>query len=198
MIMKLIFATNNQHKVCEVQAIAGNKISLLTLKEVNFFEEIPEEMPTLEGNSLQKAQYIYDRLQQNCFADDTGLEIEALNNEPGVYSARYAGEGCSFEDNVNKVLDKMKGIANRKCCFRCIFTLIVDGEITAFEGRINGLIAEEAYGTGGFGYDPIFIPDGYDKTFAELPIEVKNEVSHRALAATQMFDYIKQKYGSNE
>ncbi len=191
--MKIVFATNNQHKIDEVQAIAGAHFTVQTLREVGFEGDIPETMPTIAGNSLQKAQYIFQQLSIDCFADDTGLEIEALDGAPGVYSARYAGEGCSFADNVNKVLQNMEGSSQRNARFISVFTLILNGEVFSFEGVIEGTITEKPHGAGGFGYDPIFIPKGYDKTFAELSPEVKNEISHRAIAATLMFDFLKQR-----
>ncbi len=195
--MRLIFATNNKHKLSEVQQIAKDRATIKSLSEVGFNEEIPETMPTIKENSLQKAMYVFDKIGENCFADDTGLEIEGLNGAPGVYSARYAGEGCSFQDNTDKVMKEMEGMSNRKARFISVFTLILDGKTYVFEGVINGFITEKAYGDGGFGYDPIFIPEGYDKTFAELHPSVKNEISHRAIATTKMFDFIETLDGSN-
>ncbi len=188
--MKLVFATNNKHKLEEVRKILGNQFEILSLKDINCFEEIPETQKTIEGNASQKAHYIYNKYKTNCFADDTGLEIEALNGEPGVYSARYAGEHCSFEDNVEKVLKKLSGIPNRKARFKTVISLIIDKKEYQFEGIINGTITTEKHGTSGFGYDPIFLPDGYDKTFAELSSEEKNKISHRGLATRKLINFL--------
>ncbi|NDV65460.1 non-canonical purine NTP diphosphatase [Bacteroides sp. 224] len=184
--MKLVFATNNQHKLEEVAAILGDSIELLSLKDINCDVDIPETADTLEGNALLKAQYIYNNYGLDAFADDTGLEIEALNNEPGVYSARYAGEDKSAQANMLKVLDKLQGKENRKAQFRTAISLILDGKEYLFEGIIRGKIIEEKRGEAGFGYDPIFMPDGYDKTFAELGNDIKNDISHRALAVKKL------------
>ena len=188
--MKLVFATNNLHKLDEVRAIAGTRFSIISLKELGCFDEIPETGTTLVENALQKAQYIHDRFHCNCFADDTGLEIEALNGRPGVYSARYAGEHCSFEDNIRKVLLEMEGIPNRKASFITVIALILNGKNYFFEGRINGEIMETQKGSNGFGYDPIFKPLGYDKTFAEMTNTEKNSISHRALATKKLNDFL--------
>jgi len=188
--VKLVFATNNLHKLDEVRAIAGTRFSIISLKELGCFDEIPETGTTLVENALQKAQYIHDRFHCNCFADDTGLEIEALNGRPGVYSARYAGEHCSFEDNIRKVLLEMEGIPNRKASFITVIALILNGKNYFFEGRINGEIMETQKGSNGFGYDPIFKPLGYDKTFAEMTNTEKNSISHRALATKKLNDFL--------
>jgi len=188
--MKLVFATNNKHKLREVQDILGDKFKILSLKDINCREEIPETHNTIEGNASQKARYIYEKYKLNCFADDTGLEIEALNGEPGVYSARYAGINCSFEDNVEKVLKKLSGIPNRKARFKTVISLITDKTEYQFEGIINGSITNEKHGTSGFGYDPIFLPDGYNKTFAELSSEEKNKISHRGLATQKLIKFL--------
>lgn len=190
----MIFATNNHHKLMEVQQILGDKFLLSTPKDNGIFEEIPEEQPTIEGNATQKSRYIYDKLHLSCFSDDTGLEVEALNGEPGVYSARYAGESCSFKDNIEKLLSEMKGVNNRKACFRTVISLIIDNEEHQFEGRIDGEILDCASGDEGFGYDPIFRPKGYDQTFAQMPLELKNKISHRALATFKLVEYLKQRY----
>lgn len=192
--MNMIFATNNHHKLMEVQQILGDKFLLSTPKDNGIFEEIPEEQPTIEGNATQKSRYIYDKLHLSCFSDDTGLEVEALNGEPGVYSARYAGESCSFKDNIEKLLSEMKGVNNRKACFRTVISLIIDNEEHQFEGRIDGEILDCASGDEGFGYDPIFRPKGYDQTFAQMPLELKNKISHRALATFKLVEYLKQRY----
>ncbi|NDV57699.1 non-canonical purine NTP diphosphatase [Bacteroides sp. 519] len=186
---KLVFATNNQHKLEEVSQILGNKIELLSLKDINCDVDIPETADTLEGNALLKAQYIYNNYGLNAFADDTGLEIEALNNEPGIYSARYAGEDKNSKANMLKVLQNLKGKTNRKAQFRTAISLILNGEEYLFEGIVKGQIIEEERGGAGFGYDPIFMPDGYDKTFAELGNDIKNTISHRALAIKKLCEF---------
>ncbi len=189
--MKLVFATNNKHKLDELQAILGTQFSLLSLKEIGCNEEIPEEQPTLEGNAKQKSSFIFDRYGYNCFADDTGLEIEALNGEPGVYSARYAGEEKSAEANMNKVLQKLAKIKNRKARFRTVISLIIDGTENQFEGIVEGTIISEKKGASGFGYDPIFQPDGFQETFAEMNLADKNKISHRARAVQKLIEFFK-------
>lgn len=189
---KLVFATNNKHKLEEVSQILGDKIEVLSLQDINCDVDIPETADTLEGNALLKAEYIYQNYGFNTFADDTGLEIEALNNEPGVFSARYAGEEKSAQANMLKVLEKLEGIENRKAQFRTAISLILDGKTYLFEGIIKGTIIKEKRGEAGFGYDPIFMPDGYDKTFAELGNDVKNEISHRALAVNKLNEFLHQ------
>jgi len=188
--VELVFATNNAHKLSEVRAIAGARFSIISLKELGCFDEIPETGDTLKENALQKAKYIHNKFQCNCFADDTGLEIEALDGRPGVYSARYAGEHCSFQDNIQKVLCELYGIANRKACFKTVIALILDGNNYFFEGAIEGEIIENEKGTKGFGYDPIFRPLSYDKTFAEMTEAEKNSISHRALATKKLNDFL--------
>lgn len=190
--MKLIFATNNPHKIEEVKNIVGNSIELLTLNEIGCHTDIPETANTLEENAAMKSHYIYQHFQVDCFADDTGLEIEALHQAPGVYSARYAGPEKSSESNMQKVLQELKGISNRKARFRTVISLIIDGKEHLFEGIINGKITEEKHGDSGFGYDPIFIPDGYTKTFAELGEDIKNKISHRAKAIEQLSNFLNQ------
>ena len=186
----MVFATNNAHKLKEISHILNNSIFLKTLKDIGCSDDIPETGETLEENALQKARYINNKFGVNCFADDTGLEIEALNGEPGVYSARYAGESKSFDDNMNKVLEKLEGIANRNACFRTVIALIIDGNEFLFEGRVDGIIISEKKGVKGFGYDPIFLPGGYEKTFAEMTLEEKNRISHRALASEKLARFL--------
>ena len=189
--MKLVFATNNKHKLEEVRNILDKKFEILSLKDINCFEEIPETQNTIEGNASQKANYIYDKYKINCFADDTGLFINALNGEPGVYSARYAGENCSFEDNVKKVLEKLQTVPNRKAYFKTVISLIIEGKEYQFEGIINGTITEHKQGTAGFGYDPVFMPDGYTQTFAQLTSYEKNKISHRGIATKKLIFFLK-------
>ncbi|MBW6534985.1 MAG: non-canonical purine NTP diphosphatase [Mariniphaga sp.] len=189
--MKLVFATNNQHKLKELQAILGDHFELLSLKDIGCFEEIPEEQPTLEGNARQKAFYVYEKFGYSCFADDTGLEIEALNGEPGVYSARYASEAKDPQANMDKVLEKLENEDNRKARFRTVISLVLDGEEKQFEGIVEGEIIREKRGGSGFGYDPVFLPSGYSKTFAEMDLSSKNEISHRARAVQKLVDYLK-------
>ena len=152
--------------------------------------DIPETADTLKGNALQKAQWVWDRTYTDCFADDTGLEVEALGGAPGVYSARYAGEHCSFDDNINKLLSALDGNTNRRACFRTVICLIENGVPTYFEGRVDGVILTERYGTDGFGYDPVFMPDRFAVSFAEMPLEVKNMISHRGIAVKKLADYL--------
>jgi len=190
--MEIIFATHNQHKTQEARAILGDNWTLKNLHDIGCEEEIPETADTLQGNALQKAQYVVDHFHANCFADDTGLEIEALDGRPGVYSARYAGEHCTYQDNVNKVLEEMQGMTNRKACFKTVVALILDGETYLFEGRVDGKIIETPRGTSGFGYDPVFMPDGYDQTFAEMGDELKNSISHRARAMQKLMEFLKK------
>lgn len=193
---KLVIATNNAHKLSEIRAILGDKIELLSLKDIGCDVDIPEDADTLEGNALQKARYIYDNYGLDCFADDTGLEVEALNGGPGVYTARFGvmnGYGDSHDADANTacLLDKLKGASNRKCRFRTAIALIQNGETHLFEGIANGEITTEKRGEGGFGYDPVFAPEGYEgQTFAQLGVEVKNQVSHRARAVAKLCEYL--------
>ena len=187
---KFVFATNNAHKLKEVTAILGNRIELLSLKDIHCYTDIPETADTLEGNALLKAQYIYENYQMDCLADDTGLEVEALNGEPGVYSARYAGDGHNAEANMLKLLHAMEGIENRKAQFRTAFALIIDGKEHLFEGVIKGEIIKTRRGNSGFGYDPIFVPEGYTQTFAEMGNELKNKISHRAIATNKLCKFL--------
>ena len=188
--MKLVFASNNKHKLEEISHIAGTAFEIISLLELGCSDEIPETQPTIEGNALQKARYIYDNYNVNCFADDTGLEIEALNGDPGVYSARFAGVGCSFDDNMDKTLGLLKGETNRKAKFRTVIALIIDGKEFSFDGYVNGVILEEKHGEKGFGYDAIFMPDGHSQSFAEMSSEVKNSLSHRSMAARNMMEFL--------
>lgn len=187
----LIFATGNKHKADEVQDFLGEGFALRCLKDVGITEDIPETEPTLEGNAYQKAKYVFDRTGEPCFADDTGLEVEALDGAPGVYTARYAGEGKSSEDNMDLLLKNLEGVKNRKARFRTVIVYLDNnGRVFEFEGIVNGVITEEKKGTEGFGYDPIFRPDGYDKTFAQLPLSKKNKISHRARAMQKFLDFL--------
>jgi XTP/dITP diphosphohydrolase len=188
----LIFATNNLNKLREVQDIVTTGIKLLSLKEIDFSDTLPETSQTIEDNALQKAKYLYGRTHQNCFADDTGLEVEVLNGAPGVYSARYAGENASDNDNIKKLLKEMKGENNRKARFKTIIALIIDGKEYLFEGIVNGVIVTEPIGSAGFGYDPVFIPEGHSSTFAQMSLEDKNKISHRAMAFKKLAEYLGQ------
>jgi XTP/dITP diphosphohydrolase len=187
---QLLFVTHNAHKSEEVKAIVGNNFEVMNLSEINFFDEIPETGNTFKENALQKAKFLHDKLGCNCFADDTGLEVDALNGEPGVYSARYAGEPSNTQRNIEKLLENLKGKENRKAQFTTVIAVILNNEIYFFEGAISGQIIDNQRGEGGFGYDSVFIPDGYDKTFAELPAEVKNSISHRAVAMQKFKEFI--------
>ena len=190
---KLVFATNNLHKLEEVSAILGNQIELLSLNDINCHIDIPETADTLEGNALLKSRFIYENYGMNCFADDTGLEVEALEGAPGVYSARYAGDGHNSEANMIKLLDNLKEKKNRKAQFRTAISLIIDEKEYLFEGIIKGEIGTIKKGDSGFGYDPIFVPEGYDQSFAELGEEIKNGISHRARAVAKLVEYLKKK-----
>jgi XTP/dITP diphosphohydrolase len=186
----LVFATNNKHKLHEVSALLEGKVTIKSLSDMGLAGDIPETADTLKGNALQKAQWVWDRTHTDCFADDTGLEVEALGGAPGVYSARYAGEHCSFDDNINKLLSALDGNTNRRACFRTVICLIENGVPTYFEGRVDGVILTERYGTDGFGYDPVFMPDRFAVSFAEMPLEVKNMISHRGIAVKKLADYL--------
>lgn len=189
---KLVFATNNAHKLDEISSILGEKVELLSLKDIHCHVDIPETADTLEGNAMLKAEYIYKNYGLDCFADDTGLEVEALNGAPGVYSARYAGgEEHNAEANMQKLLQNMQGVQNRKAQFRTAICLILDGKKHLFEGIVKGEIIKEKRGSSGFGYDPIFVPEGYTKTFAEIGNETKNKISHRALAVEKLCRFLK-------
>lgn len=190
--MKLVFATGNINKANEIRSMLPEGTELLTLKDLDLNEDIPETSPTLEGNAIQKAQYIVEHFGMDCFADDTGLEVFALNNEPGVYSARYAGEQKNSEDNMDLLLKNLEGKSDRSARFRTVIALHLNGEMHTFEGIVNGTIIREKRGDKGFGYDPIFIPEGFTTTFAEMSMEDKNAVSHRARAFNKMFDFLKK------
>lgn len=185
-----VFATNNAHKLQEVTAILGERVELLSMKDINCQTDIPETADTLEGNALLKARFIFENYQMDCFADDTGLEVEALNGAPGVYSARYAGDAHDSEANMKKLLRDLEGVENRKARFRTVFALIVDGKEHLFEGIVKGEIIKTRRGTSGFGYDPIFIPEGYSQTFAEMGNDLKNKISHRALATNKLCRFL--------
>jgi XTP/dITP diphosphohydrolase len=187
---EIVFATNNQHKLDEIRDIVSGSISILSLSDLGFFDDIPETGVTLQENALIKAEHIYKFFGVNCFADDTGLEIDALNGRPGVYSARYAGEGCTFTDNVKKVLAELSGVENRKARFRTVISLILEGRTYFFEGAVEGIIEKEFKGHGGFGYDPVFTPLGYTKTFAEMDAAEKNRISHRGLAVARLTEFL--------
>ena len=190
---KLVFATNNAHKLEEVAAILGEKIELFSLNDIGCHTDIPETAATLEGNALLKSSFIFKNYGLDCFADDTGLEVEALDGAPGVYSARYAGgEGHDSQANMLKLLRDLKGKENRKAQFRTAISLILDGKEYLFEGVIKGEIIKEKRGDSGFGYDPIFKPEGYDKTFAELGNDIKNKISHRALAVQKLCEFLQR------
>ena len=189
---KLVFATNNAHKLAEVKAILEPRFAIISLNDLNCNEDIPETADTLEGNALLKATYIHNKFGLDCFADDTGLEIEELGGEPGVYSARYAGEENNSINNMNKVLMLLGNNTNRNACFRTVIALIRGEKKVFFEGKINGNIALLPQGESGFGYDPIFIPEGYNVSFAQLSAEEKNKISHRALAVNKLIKYLLQ------
>mgnify|MGYP003645257734 CR=1 FL=1 len=191
--MELIFATQNINKAKEIQALVPKSIAIKTLKEIGCNEDIPETAPSLEGNAKQKSDYIFENYKVNCFADDTGLEIDALNGEPGVFSARYAGPQRDSNDNMDLVLKKLKGNSNRKARFKTVISLILNGENHTFEGVVNGTIIEEKSGMEGFGYDPIFKPDGFDATFSEMSMEDKNSISHRGIAVRKLVEFLSNK-----
>lgn len=188
--MKLVFASGNKHKLKEIASKLNNTVEVISMRDIGFNGEIEEPGETLEENAKIKADYITNTYKVDCFADDSGLEIDVLNGAPGVYSARFAGEGCTFDDNINKTLEVLKGKTNRKACFRTVICLNLNGQTHFFEGRIDGEITETKTGSDGFGYDPIFKPEGYDQTFAEMPLSLKNEISHRAIAVQKLVDFI--------
>lgn len=200
---KLLFATHNLHKLEEVSIMLGNDIELLSLTDIHCTEDIPETSDTFEGNALQKASYIYNRYGIDCFADDSGLEVAALQGAPGIFSARYASVGSTGSEtvpansghdsnaNMHKLLHELQGVVNREAQFRTVIALLISGKAHFFEGIIRGKITENERGNNGFGYDPVFIPEGFNKTFAELPAEVKNKISHRAVSISKMCEFLK-------
>lgn len=188
--MKLVFATNNKNKIKEIKQLLPQAIELLSLDDINCKEDIPETSATIEGNAIQKAKYIYENYGYNCFADDTGLHINALDGKPGIYSARYAGSQKNADDNMDKVLVEMLDKTNRNAYFITVIALIIDGKITCFEGKVNGVITTSKSGVEGFGYDPIFKPEGFNKTFSEMPLSEKNKISHRARAVRKLITYL--------
>jgi XTP/dITP diphosphohydrolase len=199
--MKLLFASQNRHKMEEIKPLLPESIELLNLTDLGFSEEIPETSPTLEGNALQKANFIFDKFNIPCFADDTGLEVDALDGRPGVYSARYAltnklpgqaGEGKSADDNIQKLLGEMQGVSNRAASFRTVIALVGLGQPLLFEGSIKGFITKEKHGSYGFGYDPVFLPEGYVLTFAEMSLAQKNALSHRGRAVRKFGEWLKR------
>ena len=191
--MKLVFATNNRHKLQEVRDIVGDRVEVLSLSDIGCYDDIPETADTLQGNALIKARHIYEKYGFDCFADDTGLEVEALDGAPGVYSARYAGEECCSESNMQKLLHNLTGKNNRRAQFRTVIALIINGKEKLFNGIVKGNITEEKMGDSGFGYDPIFIPEGFSESFAQMPAEMKNSISHRFRATEQLSNYLKEK-----
>jgi XTP/dITP diphosphohydrolase len=190
--MKLIFATNNQHKVEEIRHVIGERFELLTLKEAGIDIDIPEPHDTIEANATEKSRTIYQMTGTNCFSEDTGLEVKALNGEPGVKSARYAGDGRSNEKNTDKLLANLEGKTDRSARFKTVISLVIDGEETLFEGICNGRISDQRRGTQGFGYDPVFLPDGSDKTFGEMDLAEKDQFSHRAKATQKLVVFLSQ------
>ena len=188
--MKLVFATNNKNKLSEIRSLVSEEMQILSLEDINCDEDLPETNPTLEENALQKARYVFENYGFNCFADDTGLEIDSLDGEPGVYSARYAGKNCVAEDNIKKVLHNLEGKQERSAQFRTVIALIVDGKESLFEGRCAGSIIKKKSGIGGFGYDPIFIPDGYNRTFAAMTKDEKGMISHRGKSVKKLVEFL--------
>ena len=189
-LKKIVFATNNAHKLEEVRHYLKGQYEILSLQDIGFTEDIPEPYETLQENAQTKSRTIFDRFGLDCFADDTGLEVDALDGAPGVYSARYAGPDCSFQDNVNKLLEELKGKENRASHFRTVISLILEGEEYFFEGRVDGEITETKSGTDGFGYDPIFAPEGNQFTFAEMSLDDKNKISHRGRAVAKLIQFL--------
>ncbi|MDD2416142.1 MAG: non-canonical purine NTP diphosphatase [Parabacteroides sp.] len=187
---KIVFATNNQHKLDEVKKITEGLTEIVSLSEINCFDDIPETADTLEGNALQKVRYVKEKFGFDCFADDTGLEVEALDNAPGVYSARYAGPDHNSESNMKLLLKNMEGITNRNARFRTVIALLMDGKEYLFDGIVEGVIIHEKRGNSGFGYDPVFVPNGYNETFAQLGSDIKNNISHRAKAVLKLHDFL--------
>lgn len=191
MAQTLVFATNNAHKLMEIRKIIPPGFEVAGLKDIGCEVDIPETAETLEGNADIKARFVYEHYGRNCFADDTGLEVDALNGKPGVYSARYAGEDGNADKNIIKLLREMQGVADRRAQFRTVISLLIDGEIIHFEGRVEGRILHERRGEDGFGYDPVFLPDGYDQSFAEMDLALKNSISHRGRAVRKLIEFLK-------
>lgn len=191
--MQLVFASNNKNKIKEIQELLPNSIEILSLESIGCHEEIPETAETIEGNAILKANYVTEKYGYNCFADDTGLEIDALDGAPGVYSARYAGEQKNADDNMNKVLNALANTNNRKAQFKTVIALNINGEQQLFTGIAKGKITTEKSGNQGFGYDPIFQPEGFQETFADLPLETKNQISHRGKATQLLINYLTKK-----
>ncbi len=191
--MELVFATNNKNKIKEIKRVLHKHFDVKSMAEIGCHDDIPEPHPTLEGNALEKAQYIASRYSVNVFADDTGLEVAALDGAPGVYSARYAGPQCDANDNMNKLLQEMEGKEDRSACFRTVVALILDGKEHLFEGRVNGQILTEKRGGEGFGYDPIFMPDGFEVAYAEMDLDTKNSISHRGKAVRKLVAFLNEK-----
>lgn len=190
--MKLVFASNNKNKIQEIQALVPNTIEIVSLEDIGCTEDIPETAETIEGNAILKANYVTEKYGYDCFADDTGLEVDALNGAPGVYSARYAGEQKDANNNMDKLLSELKGKSNRKANFKTVIALNLNGKQNLFTGIINGKIIEEKIGTNGFGYDPIFVAEGFDKTFAELTMEEKSTISHRGIAVKELILFLQK------
>jgi len=192
--MRLLFASQNRHKLEEIKPLLPASLELLSLADINYSDEIPETSSTLAGNALQKAEFIFNKFKIPCFADDTGLEIEALNGRPGVYSARYAGENKSADDNIQKILQELEGMQNRSAVFKTVIALIgIDDKPTLFEGIVKGTITKDKRGTNGFGYDPVFMPDGYSITFAQMNLKEKNKLSHRSRAVKKFAEWLRNK-----
>ncbi|MBE6297187.1 MAG: non-canonical purine NTP diphosphatase [Bacteroidales bacterium] len=191
--MKLVFATNNRHKLQEVKAIVGDRVEILSLSDIGCNDDIPETADTLQGNALIKARYINEKYGVDCFADDTGLEVDALDGAPGVYSARYAGEECNSEANMQKLLHNLTGKSERSAQFRTVIALIINGDEKLFNGVVKGRISTEKLGDSGFGYDPIFIPEGFSESFAQMSAEQKNSISHRFRATEKLSNYLKER-----
>lgn len=189
-MIELVFATNNENKIKEINALLTNSIKLLSLKDIGCNEDIPETADSIEGNAILKAKYVYAKYGYNCFADDTGLEIKSLNGEPGVFSARYAGEEKNGDKNMDKALQKLVPFSDRAAQFKTVVALVINGEINTFEGIIEGEITSEKHGKDGFGYDPIFKPNGYEITFAEMPLSEKNKISHRGRAVKKLINFL--------
>lgn len=187
---ELVFATKNSHKISEVSAILGDKFRLVGLKDIGCLEDLPEDKPTIRENALQKARYVYEKYGYDCFADDTGLMVDSLDGAPGVYSARYAGEDCISQNNIRKLLGNLRDKSDRRAQFKTVVALILDGKEYFFEGVVNGFILTEMHGNGGFGYDPVFIPEGYNLSFAEMGADLKNKISHRAFAIHALSEFL--------